>query len=304
MRRTDPSFERFRRVAALWNWLPAFRAVAEVGSIHGAARRLAVSPSALSRTVRLLEDEVGLSLFRREQGRLSLTPAGDVLLVATRDAMRVVDDALSQSADAGAAPSGPFYVGASSRLATLASSGALIDLRATLPGVTFVLRATEQGWAQESLLTGEIDVALLHAPISAPGLTSAPVGFVRSAVVCAPTDPLASAPSASLEDLAGRAFAAPEGASATFADDGWPLDLPRRVELYSDFVAVVVEGCVRGGLLGVLPRSVAERSGLVAVPIDVVPPRQVYAVHRTSHRGEAVHDILGPLLDALRARLA
>jgi hypothetical protein len=44
---------RLRRVAQLWNWLPGFRAVAEHEHVHKAAHTLGISPSALSRTVKL-----------------------------------------------------------------------------------------------------------------------------------------------------------------------------------------------------------------------------------------------------------
>src|SRR5712691_11901344 len=50
---------RYRRVAELWNWLPGFRGVAEHESVNEAASALNVSPSALSRTVKLLESALG-----------------------------------------------------------------------------------------------------------------------------------------------------------------------------------------------------------------------------------------------------
>ena len=64
---------RFRRVSQLWNWLPGFRGVAEHASIHKAAQALGTSPSALSRTVKLLESAVGGALFVRQGSGLALT---------------------------------------------------------------------------------------------------------------------------------------------------------------------------------------------------------------------------------------
>ncbi|HEY7516551.1 MAG TPA: LysR family transcriptional regulator, partial [Vicinamibacteria bacterium] len=58
-----------------------FRAVAEERSFTRAAGRLHVSQSAVSRQVKLLEEELGETLVRRGR-RLSLTPAGDLLLGA------------------------------------------------------------------------------------------------------------------------------------------------------------------------------------------------------------------------------
>lgn len=84
-----------QRLSALWAWLPAFRATAEAGSLAGAARLLGASPPALSRTLRLLEAEVGEPLFVRAGGSaLRLNDAGTRLFAQVRAAMRLVDDGL------------------------------------------------------------------------------------------------------------------------------------------------------------------------------------------------------------------
>lgn len=56
--------------------LRAFEATARHLSVSEAARELHVTQSAVSQQVRVLEDHLGLSLFRRAGGRLHLTPAG------------------------------------------------------------------------------------------------------------------------------------------------------------------------------------------------------------------------------------
>ena len=85
--------DRARRVASLWNWLPAFRVVAEYEGIQKAAVVLHVSPSSLSRTIKLIEDVIGTPLFVRASTGLTLTAFGVELLKRTREAMRRVDDA-------------------------------------------------------------------------------------------------------------------------------------------------------------------------------------------------------------------
>src|SRR5688500_18841292 len=92
--------ERLARVASLWNWLPGFRAVAETENLHEAARGLEISPSALSRTIRLLEDELEQPLFDRAGLSLRLTALGAELLGVVRSAMRAVDDVTASRAEA------------------------------------------------------------------------------------------------------------------------------------------------------------------------------------------------------------
>src|SRR5262245_28028124 len=60
--------------------LDMFRAVAEEGSFTRAAERLHVSQSAISRQVKLLEDELGGMLLHRGARRVALTHPGDLLL--------------------------------------------------------------------------------------------------------------------------------------------------------------------------------------------------------------------------------
>ena len=58
------------------NGLRAFEAAARHGSFSGAGAELHVSPAAVSRLVRLLEQRMGIALFERGPNRLALTAAG------------------------------------------------------------------------------------------------------------------------------------------------------------------------------------------------------------------------------------
>jgi LysR family glycine cleavage system transcriptional activator len=83
----------------VWNWLPAFVEIAEAGSVVAAARRLALTPAAVSRTLGLLEDALGYPLFDRVGKRLALNAAGVALRDAVRAATRAVDAGLAGDAD-------------------------------------------------------------------------------------------------------------------------------------------------------------------------------------------------------------
>jgi DNA-binding transcriptional LysR family regulator len=61
-----------------------FAAVADAGGVSRAGTRLNISQPALSRQVRDLETELGVSLFDRRGGRLVLTGEGEDLLTRAR----------------------------------------------------------------------------------------------------------------------------------------------------------------------------------------------------------------------------
>ena len=59
--------------------LRVFAAVADEGSFTGAARRLYISHSTVSRTVTALEEELSVRLVERDNRFIALTKAGAVL---------------------------------------------------------------------------------------------------------------------------------------------------------------------------------------------------------------------------------
>jgi len=70
-----------------------FEAVARRGAINRAAEELAISPSAVSQQIKLLEQQMGVRLFRKDGRRLSLTLEGEQLFQASSTAMRILRDA-------------------------------------------------------------------------------------------------------------------------------------------------------------------------------------------------------------------
>src|SRR5262245_20370343 len=65
--------------------LRAFEAAARHLSFKRAAAELAVTPTAISHQIRLLEDQIGLKLFERRPRLLLLTPEGQRLYPVLRD---------------------------------------------------------------------------------------------------------------------------------------------------------------------------------------------------------------------------
>lgn len=67
-------------------WLQAFEAAARTLSFTEAGHELAVTQSAVSQRIRLLEDRLGQKLFVRHPRSLTLTPAGQAWLPSVQDA--------------------------------------------------------------------------------------------------------------------------------------------------------------------------------------------------------------------------
>lgn len=83
-----------------WSVVRDFLAVAEVGSLSGAARQLKVSQPTLSRRIAELEESLGATLFLRTPKGLLLTETGEGILANARE-MELSAMAIERRADAG-----------------------------------------------------------------------------------------------------------------------------------------------------------------------------------------------------------
>lgn len=123
------------------NALRAFEATARSGSVSQAAAQLNVTHGAISRQIKVLEQELGTSLFVKEGRGLKLTDAGSRLRDAAGDAFDRLRDAcaeLSQSAS-----DAPFVLGCSGSLLARWFIPRLGRLNADLPDLRLHLSAGE-----------------------------------------------------------------------------------------------------------------------------------------------------------------
>jgi LysR family glycine cleavage system transcriptional activator len=85
--------------------LPAFRAAARLANLRAAAQALHLTHSAVSQQIRVLEEQLGFSVFDRVGRRVVLNPAGKALLASVESALSTLDDGM-QAASAAVAGSG------------------------------------------------------------------------------------------------------------------------------------------------------------------------------------------------------
>ena len=110
-----------------WGSLAAFAIVAEEKSFTRAAARLAVSPSALSHTLRRLEERLGIRLLARSTRSVSTTQAGDRLLARVAPALEEITQAVEDLGRLLERPSGLVRI-------TASRSAARMVLTPVLPG--------------------------------------------------------------------------------------------------------------------------------------------------------------------------
>src|ERR1700728_1408069 len=86
--------------------LESFARSAETGSFSAAARRLALTPAAVSRNVALLERNLGVRLFQRSTRKLTLTEAGERFLVEIGGNLEALQAAIASVSNDRSEPAG------------------------------------------------------------------------------------------------------------------------------------------------------------------------------------------------------
>ncbi|MER5795476.1 LysR substrate-binding domain-containing protein [Streptomyces sp. NPDC001980] len=188
-----------------------FVAVAEELHFGCAAERLDMAQPPLSRAIRELERQLGVALLRRTTRRVTLTPAGEVLLRDARIALDAVSSAARRAQHAGE-PTPRLRLALKpdidgGLLPRILDAYAGED--AALPVDLVLGRIDEQA---QAVRDGRADTALLLCPFDDRGLDSEPLITEPFLLALAATDPLAARPSLRLADLAGLSL--PDGSPA------------------------------------------------------------------------------------------
>lgn len=140
-----------------WALVAPFLAVAEEGSLSGAARKLGRAQPTVGRQIKQLEASLGYALFDRQARGLRLTERGAALLGPARAMRAAAQDMELAAAGASDALSGTVRLTASIFIAQHALPPILAELRRDHPEIEIELVPTD---SSENLLFREADIAL------------------------------------------------------------------------------------------------------------------------------------------------
>ena len=139
--------------------LRAFEAAARLGRMTAAADELSVTPGAISRQVRQLEQHLGVALFDGSKARPTLTPAAHVLQPVLTNAFAHIADAVREVSD----PSrGALDVACFSTFTVKWLIPRLFDFQAQHPGIDVRLRTTDAG-AGAGRIHGDLSITAEEA---------------------------------------------------------------------------------------------------------------------------------------------
>lgn len=190
--------------------LTYFASVARIGSIRKAAEHLHVAASAISRQIRLLEDELGTQLFERGKNTLRLTPEGALVL----DYARSVDHGLEQLlADIQAIDKlqrGNVRIGISESFTREFLPGFLHAFHTDYPGIQFQVTVAGGAALMAQLVSDQLDATLSYIPPEAIDVAVVEQVMVQPCLLAPASHPLAAGKVVRLEQLAGQNIALPD----------------------------------------------------------------------------------------------
>ncbi|CAG9272460.1 LysR family transcriptional regulator [Paraburkholderia unamae] len=142
--------------------LRALLAVAETGSVTRAAETLHIVQPAVSRHLKLLEEDIGATLFDRSRQGMGLTEAGEILVEYARRALHELDRARSEIQPDDSQVSGVATIGLLPSTSALLAGPLVSAIKARYPAIRLRITVGYAGHLQRWLEAGEIDTALLY----------------------------------------------------------------------------------------------------------------------------------------------
>ena len=187
--------------------IEAFVAVAEHESFTRAGDQLHLTQSAVSQLVRRLEEAIGEPLFVRNGRKIKATRAGDELLPAALEMLRLRRTFGARAAAAPEQVGGALRVGTSSAATAFLWAQTFQAFAQQYRKVELDVRSTQQTMKTlDDLLAGELDVGILPFPVPHPRLVGHVVGHQEALLVAAPSHPLAARRRITTADLAAARF--------------------------------------------------------------------------------------------------
>ncbi len=240
--------------------LTTFVAVAETGAFNAAARRLKMSPPAVTRLVTALETRLGVQLFTRTTRQVALTEAGARLREDAQRILAELEEAETAAQGATTAPSGHLRLTAPVLFGQQILAPILRDYLDAFPAVSAEALFIDRN---VNLLDEGLDVALRIGELPDSSFSARRVGRLRRIVVAAPAylerHGIPETPEALREHRLMLSTSVSEVLSWTFTKGGKRRSLRVAPRLSVNGLQTVIDAAVAGwGITRVLSYQVSD----------------------------------------------
>src|ERR1700744_4418714 len=284
-------------------------ALAEELNFTRAAEREHVAQPALSQQIRRLEDEVGLALVERTTRHVSLTEAGEVLVVRARRVLAELEAAGTELEALRGMDTGHVTIGAMHTMGPIDLSLPLALFHDLHPGVGLTVREQSSEEMAEMLRIDELDLAFLSVTerVEAHGLGLHQLVSEELVVLLPLVHPLSGRAEVRMAELADEQFisfrAGARLRELLFAA-GREAGFEPRVTLESNESQRIRRLVARGLGVAILPRSDAERPGAEVAVARLVAPSLRRDITLAWREGRRLAPAAAAFLDLARETFA
>ena len=257
--------------------LQVFYTVAKQLSFTKAADILYMTQPAVTFQVKQLEEHFNTRLFERSHGKISMTPAGELVLGYAERILAMTGEMEARVGELTGQVSGPLMIGASTTIAEYQLPRVLGEFKDRFPQVQARLTVANSETIVAKIADHSLDVGLIEAPSHKDSLTTVACCEDELVMICSPNHPLSARASVDARDIAEEPYVSREHGSGTrevvddfFKDNGVnPDDLHIEMELGS---REAIKGAVEAGLgVAIMSASAVVKEirlgTLIAVPL-------------------------------------
>jgi DNA-binding transcriptional LysR family regulator len=305
---------RTHRIGLLSTRVHYFETVVRTGSVRRAALKLNVAPSAISRSIAQLEQDLGTALFERIRQRLKLTSAGEILIHHARITSVELNKAYDLIDDLKGLRRGTVNIAVVESVARGLLPEILARFWKQFPEIVVEIRIMGSRQAFEAVLMGESDLALAFDDReSKNGLAQLTSISLDMGALVPPDHPLAKRDEVRMRDLVNERVLMSDSSLTLAASIEEAMQYafgtinPRsRTNSISVMTELTLHGCgiafqTRVGV----EKELAERK-LMFLPLrdSRLRPRKLVLMARSqarlSHAAAAFKDMIASGLDRLR----
>jgi len=185
--------------------LRCFATVAQTGNLAEAATRLYRTQSAISMTLKQLEEHLGVRLFESDR-KNRLTPLGAQVYELAQNQLKQFDTTVKAIETAAKSPDGLIRIASIPSVAGWVFPKATKALTQQNPGLRVELRDSDTPQVIDALLRGQADIGIVSGLHKLNSIRQAHLFSDQFGLICGPDHPLANASTPTIENLATAGF--------------------------------------------------------------------------------------------------
>ncbi|MBN6493122.1 LysR family transcriptional regulator [Acinetobacter pittii] len=142
-----------------------FIKIVEEGSFTAASEKLFIAQSALSRQIKLLEEEIDFQLFDRTDKKVKLTEAGGIFYKKIKDNMHYLNEIIGVSKNIAEGKNRQIKIAHSSSIVMDDKKVQILKEISLTQQINFEINTLSSEHQVLALLNGEIDIGLIRPPV-------------------------------------------------------------------------------------------------------------------------------------------